>query len=87
MASASETTITRIINHVLETSEKIVNVVEEGISILLKGEPSSGGRASTTKSIPNDFDDEEMRMPSSPLQGISDSVLGNIMKGQVSALF
>jgi hypothetical protein len=87
MASTSETTITRMINHVLDTSEKIVNVVEEGISILMKGEASSvNGKTSTERSIPDDFGDEEMRMRSSPLEGVADSVLSNIMKGQVRGL-
>lgn len=76
-----------MINHVLDTSEKIVNVVEEGISILMKGEASSvNGKTSTERSIPDDFGDEEMRMRSSPLEGVADSVLSNIMKGQVRGL-
>ena len=78
--------------HLIETSEQMIKVVEEGGSILLglsgeanEGATTSTGQSSRTVDDPIDiFDDEQdiMNM-NSPLNGIAEGVLGDIMKNQV----
>mmetsp|Transcript_9820 Transcript_9820/g.12435 ORF Transcript_9820/g.12435 Transcript_9820/m.12435 type:complete len:244 (+) Transcript_9820:157-888(+) len=83
--------------NLIETSEQIIRVVEEGTSILMnlasqEGKINSGASESIPKSS---FDsnsdkfaeldlDEDLDGMSSPLDGIAESVLGDIMKNQAA---
>lgn len=71
----------KVANDVLEASEKLVNGVEEGLSILFSG---GGAKETQQDSLPEDEWDEmaEHLRDSSPLGGIAESVIGNILDGQ-----
>jgi hypothetical protein len=83
----------RAANNVLQATEEITNRMEEGISALLTGElpkstegeeampPSNEG----IKIDDDDFDDEmiEEEFMNSPLEGIADSVIGDLMAHSV----
>lgn len=99
-ANMSESYFTKIANEVLEASEKLTNRLEEGINLLLgefEGGASAGGSGSGPSqpqqpgASDSEFEgwDEDMDMEDmddgSPLKGIAESVMGDIMAGQVSA--
>jgi hypothetical protein len=71
----------KVANDMLEASEKLVNGVEEGLAILFssKKEPPQSAEK-------EEWDDESMTeeflTQSSPLSGIAESVMGNILEGQ-----
>jgi hypothetical protein len=89
---ATESFLTKQVNDVLEATEKLSNMLEEGITALMTGGiPSKTSAGSSTGSefdetgmTDEDLMDEGPVMMEHPLQGIADSVLGDIMKGQVS---
>ena len=81
----------RVANDVLEASEKLVNGVEEGLAILFAGgnggatTPSPAEDVSTSRDEEEEWDETQMTenlMQSSPLGGIAESVIGNILDGQ-----
>ena len=91
----------KLTNEVLRASEQVTNTLEDGISLLLKGELSQqsssnndnndkarggpfGGNDNMENPMIDDelFDDEDPMM-GSPLEGIANSVLGDIMSKQV----
>lgn len=85
----------RAANNVLQATEEIANLMEEGINALLTGElPKSTEEGGEAMPPPNegikidddDFDDEmiEEEFMHSPLEGIADSVLGDLMSHSVS---
>ena len=68
------------------TADKMIKVVEEGASLLLgeKAQEDSSGHEPTEK-IDDIFENgwDEHNNIDNPLNGIADSVLGDIMKNQV----
>jgi hypothetical protein len=94
---ATESYYQKLVNDVLEATEQIANRMEDGLSALLTGElpklRESGAGAGTGAFSDQEFeglDDDEMLhmseeelMRQSPLSGIADSVIGNIMQSQV----
>ena len=95
----SESYFAQITNDVLAAAEKLTDRFVEGINILL-GVISPSSRESATKSATpsqNEFEgwdedvhgggdiSEDILNESSPLAGIADSVMGDIMAGQVRA--
>lgn len=79
----------RVANDVLEASEKLVNGVEEGLAILFSGNGGGETQQQPAQSGEEDHDEEwderimaEDLMESSPLGGIAESVIGNILDGQ-----
>lgn len=92
MAAATEGVFAKLANEVLEAAEHIVTRVDEGVSAILHGNlPNNGGGENAannmdTNDLPNDeydplLDDEEIF--GSPLEGMAQSVLGDIMGNQV----
>ena len=92
----SESYFAKLANDILDASEKLTVRLEEGLSVLWKemegSSPSSASRGggSTQQqdtASENEFegwDEAEMGDPS-PLQGIAESVMGDIMASQVSS--
>jgi hypothetical protein len=96
----SESYFAKLANEILDASEKIVDRFEEGMNILLgeggsgnkasattDGGSSSGGHT-PPESIEDEFEgwdgaEDDMEDPS-PLAGIAQSVMEDIMAGQVS---
>lgn len=86
----AESFLTKVANDVLEASEKLSTRLEEGITALVTGElPQAAAREPTSSSsIPSsseedmvgEFGEEE---EGSPLLGIAESVIGDIMDQQV----
>jgi hypothetical protein len=95
---AAETFFGKIANDVFEATEQIATRMEEGITLITTGQlpnQHQGGNAEPTNLDEFDFDNlseediqkllgDEM-MQNSPLSGIADSVIGDIMAGQVSS--
>lgn len=86
---ASEGTLERLVNHILESAEQIATRFEEGLSVVMTGKlPGEASEQSSTKDSFRDTDDILMDidedMMGSPLEGIADGVLGDIMSKQVS---
>ena len=91
----SESYFAKLTNEVLEASEKLVDRFEEGMNILwgeLEGTGSSGSRSTTQQQEQPleqdefagwDADETGMDNEASPLAGIAESVMGDIMAGQV----
>ena len=90
MIMAAESFFTKVANDVLEATEKISKELDESFGALF-----SGGGAGTEQppTPPTAVDDQpdmewdaeaEQEFLNSPLQGIADSVLGDIMQGQNS---
>jgi hypothetical protein len=92
MTERAEGTLERLANQILESVEQIANRVEEGFSVLLTGKLPGDQDQSSTRTPGNarmGIDDDEMMeidedMLGSPLEGIADSVLKDIMDNQVS---
>jgi hypothetical protein len=80
----------KIVNEVLEATERVAARMEEGVSVLLSRklsgatneETNMGGEDPILTRGEDLLMDEDMA--GSPLEGIADSVLGDIMAGQVS---
>ena len=75
----------RVANEVLRASEELSGVMEDGISAMFKGEvpkkampPNSG-----EFEYDGDFEEIEEELMDSPLQGMTESVLSDIMQNQV----
>lgn len=93
----SESYFTKVANEVLDASEKLAYRLEEGLNLFLGGEvdgASSSGSASKPHqgaASDNEFegweDDMDGMDAGSPLDGIAQSVMGDIMAGQVSSFF
>lgn len=89
---ATEAFLAKQVNDVLATIEKLSVMLEDGITTVMTGGiPSKTGARSSTGSefdetgmTDDDLMDEGQAGMEHPLQGIADSVLGGIMKGQVS---
>ncbi|KAI2489549.1 Transmembrane protein 18 [Fragilaria crotonensis] len=86
---ASEGTFERLVNHILESAEQIATRFEEGMSVVMTGKlPGEASEQSSTKDSFGDTDDILMDMDEgmmgSPLEGIADGVLGDIMSKQSS---
>lgn len=88
----AEGVFARIANEVLEAAEHIVTRVDEGVAAIMHGSlPHDGASSHNIDSDPAadaDYDplmDEDME--GSPLEGIADSVLSDIMGGQVCSDF
>lgn len=85
----AESYFERVASDVLEASEKLVNGVEEGLAILFSGNGETPQKPadSTSEEDGDDMEWDEARMAedlmqSSPLGGIAESVIGNILDGQ-----
>lgn len=94
MTNQAESYFSKIANDILEAADQIVTRFDEGLNVILSGKlPEVGGATPGTTSdniLGSDNDlfmnmDEEMT--GSPLEGMADSVLKDILKGQaVSSL-
>ena len=89
----TESIFERVTNEILEASENIATRFEEGLSVLMTGSIVDKLNEGAPKSPPTgneaipDVDGEEFMMDDdmgNPLPGIADSVLGDILKDQVS---
>mmetsp|Transcript_50139 Transcript_50139/g.76243 ORF Transcript_50139/g.76243 Transcript_50139/m.76243 type:complete len:246 (-) Transcript_50139:194-931(-) len=93
---AAETFFGKLANDVLEATEHIATRMEEGISVLTTGDlPNAGERGNAQLTNLDEFDldslsEEEIQrllsqeiMENSPLSGIADSVIGDIVAGQI----
>ncbi|GAX09965.1 hypothetical protein FisN_11Lh046 [Fistulifera solaris] len=83
----TESFLERVANDMLEASEKLVNGVEEGLAILFSSESQTAEETPPPQSVAEEWDDETMAeefvlQSSSPLSGIAESVMGNILQGQ-----
>jgi hypothetical protein len=82
----SESTLAKLANHVLESVELVAARAEEGLALLMAGSKVDGDQAGFDDG-PFDNDDVTMEMDEdmigSPLEGIADSVLSDIMSKQV----
>ena len=88
----SESYFAKLANDILDASEKLTIRVEEGINVLwneLEGKRAAGDTAKPPESsMENEFEDwdqAEGMDESSPLAGIAESVMEDIMASQVSA--
>jgi hypothetical protein len=83
----SESTFEKLANHVLESVEQVAARAEEGLALLMSGNLDGGDTAAGGNDGPFDNDDVTMEMDEdmigSPLEGIADSVLSDIMSKQV----
>ena len=93
----AESFFKRLSNDVLEATEQVANRMEEGLALLFNGgEPdrsNAGQIPAPTDNNPfqgadDDHDQEnlEEEFRNHPLQGIADSVVGDILSGQVGTL-
>ena len=85
----SESYFAKLANEILDASEKLTTRFEEGLNILL-GELDSSKSGSSGDTVPpptdNEFEgweDAEGMDDASPLAGIAESVMGDIMASQV----
>lgn len=91
MAAEKEGVFAKLANEVLQAAEHIVTRFDEGASALLHGKlPDGGANNGDSPDVSDDFDlhdendppfDEDMA--GSPLEGIAESVLSDIIGGQV----
>lgn len=93
--ATKESLFSKVTNELLETVDRMANVVDEGLSILMAGESGGGGgeESQSSHSPPpadhaDSYDEEfymspEEMMDSSPLEGIAESVIGDLMSSQV----
>ena len=90
----AESFFKRLSNDVLEATEQVANRMEEGLALLFNGgEPDRSNAGQIPASTDNnpfqgaddDHDQEnlEEEFRNHPLQGIADSVVGDILSGQV----
>jgi hypothetical protein len=86
----AERFFTKVANDVLEASEQLSNRLEEGIATILNGDLAPKQHAQEDQQQqqqgpPHDdqfeIDEEELRH--NPLQGMAESLVGDIMSGQV----
>ena len=73
----------RVANDVLKASEELSVVLEDGISAMFKGGGSEGKQEAMPESgefEPDDFEVIEEELMNSPLQGMTESVLSDLMK-------
>lgn len=79
----------RIANDVLKASEELSAVMEDGIAAMLKGgatKQSQGASDNPAESGEFDmYEDIEEELMNSPLQGMTQSVLNNLIQNQVSS--
>ena len=86
MGAETESYWTKLANDVLEATEQIAIRMEEGINALMSGDAAKSDDQAKEPEQHNDevLDDEEFDdMDGSPLEGIADSVIGDIMSNQV----
>ena len=84
---------TKLSNDVLKATEQVANRMEEGLALVMNGgrpQHDNAGAPSADRSgyvaFGNEDDDQthiEKELRNNPLQGIADSVVGDIMSGQV----
>mmetsp|Transcript_42774 Transcript_42774/g.48606 ORF Transcript_42774/g.48606 Transcript_42774/m.48606 type:complete len:245 (+) Transcript_42774:55-789(+) len=82
----SESTFERLTNHILESAELVINRMEEGFSILMPEKPPEtrdGGATGDGIPYDNTFMDMDEDMMGSPLEGIADGVLKDIMSSNI----
>jgi hypothetical protein len=83
----------KIVNEILQATEHVAARMEEGVSVLLTGKLPGATNEGTNMGgepiVPSKEDDLLMDedIVGSPLEGIADSVLGDIISGQVSFTF
>jgi hypothetical protein len=86
----------KIANEILEATERVAARIEEGISVLSSGKLPGATNEESPMDSQSDSDtimaqDEGLHMDDfmdgSPLEGIADSVIGDLMGGQVSLSF
>lgn len=88
----SESYFAKLANDILDASEKLTIRVEEGLNVLwneLEGKGAAGGTAqqppeTTAENEFEELDQAEAMDESSPLVGIAESVMEDIMASQVS---
>ena len=79
--------------NVVETAEQMIKVVEEGVAILSGIQTSENTNEATSDhdlSVDDDFtmgEEEDLANMRSPLDGITEGVLGDLMKNQVCIVF
>lgn len=96
MTKSTESYFSRVANEILQSAEQIANRMEEGISVVLTGklpdeegvgaEPKQEGAILDGNEADDDLvldEDVDEIFRSSPLQGMADQVLGDIMSSQV----
>lgn len=90
----AESFFTKLSNDVLEATEQVANRMEEGLALLFNGGDSQRNHAGQNPAsadhnpFRDDDDDQEHleeELRNNPLQGIADSVVGDIMIGQVGS--
>eukprot|EP00547_Thalassionema_nitzschioides_P002876 CAMPEP_0194200522 /NCGR_PEP_ID=MMETSP0156-20130528/1090_1 /TAXON_ID=33649 /ORGANISM="Thalassionema nitzschioides, Strain L26-B" /LENGTH=235 /DNA_ID=CAMNT_0038925529 /DNA_START=90 /DNA_END=797 /DNA_ORIENTATION=- len=85
---ASEGAFARLTNQILETADKAANVIDEGLSIMMTGKIKEDG-APTEEPLTGDLPDDDILtemdedMMGSPLEGIADGVLKDIMSSNI----
>lgn len=88
MASKAESLFTKITNEVLDTAERVINVVEEGVNVLMAGDLSESAGKDVPPTGPGAEEEvfmskeEDMLMGGSPLEGIAEGVIGDLMRSQ-----
>lgn len=86
-AEKGEGVFAKLANEVLEAAEHIVTRVDEGVSAILHGKlPDGNGGASNSDATEHDDMNDPLldeEIPGTPLEGIANSVLSDIMGGQV----
>lgn len=70
-----------ISNEILELTQDLSEKVDQGIDYLLGA--SSSAETGKTGADADNFDPDDDNMPGNPLQGITETVLGEIMDSQV----
>lgn len=92
----SESYFAKIVNEVLDASEKLTIRIEEGLQVVMSGGqdavPKTGTIPPTTEHEFEGWDEEDYETDyaaddeSSPLAGIAESVMGDILSSQVRVL-
>lgn len=89
---ASESTLAKLTNDVLEATEQFAARIEDGLSVVMSGklpDDSAQQAPPAAKAMPDAADDFHMgeeEMMESPLNGIAENVIGDIMKEQVGSI-
>jgi hypothetical protein len=79
----AESYLTRLASDVLDATEKLSNQLEENLAtIFAKGDDQEKPPAEDTNSPGDEWGDMDEELLDNPLEGITESVLGDIMKGQ-----
>jgi hypothetical protein len=73
----------RLANEVLEATEHVATRMEEGVAALMNGGVVGDSAQQQQQEMDHDELLVEQDVINSPLQGIAESVIGNIMEGQV----